>query len=148
MTLLLALVQVERLNDCHCRNIEQRSANPSTTSSRRRRLALLHTAGLASSTHAKSLLNRFVPTLLRLLLALPARAVPVPHHLHSQHKVKRKSNQVSVQNQLVIHLLQCREDSRQRSRKEVEDLARSVSIPSHFQHVTLTAKALNCPVLP
>lgn len=58
------------------------------------------------------------------------RAPPIVHHLRREHGIKPKAHQILPQNQPVIHLLQRREDPRQRSGAEHEHLYQS---PTHQQ---------------
>ncbi len=50
--------------------------------------------------------------------------IPVIHHLQSENSVKRKACDESVEDQLVVHLLQRCEDSGERASEVVEDLER------------------------
>lgn len=57
------------------------------------------------------------------LLSMPGRggAIPVVQHLGGQNGIQQESGDISVQNKLVIHLLQGRVDSHQAAEQVVED---------------------------
>ena len=59
---------------------------------------------------------------LALALGLLRRGVPVVHHLQCKNSVQSKTGNESVENQLVINLLESSEDARKRSGEVVEDL--------------------------
>lgn len=48
--------------------------------------------------------------------------IPVIHHLRGQHEVQRKPSDKAVQNQLVIHLLECSKDTDEGADQVVENL--------------------------
>ena len=48
--------------------------------------------------------------------------LPVVHHLRGQYRIQQETRNVTIKNQLVIHLLQRSEDSGEGSHKVVEDL--------------------------
>lgn len=60
--------------------------------------------------------------LLALAVGLRRRRVPVVHHLRSEHAVQHKARDEAVQDQLVVHLLEGREDAREGAGEIVEDL--------------------------
>lgn len=63
----------------------------------------------------------FAGGFLRLHLRL-SRAVPVVQHLRSKDDIKREAGDESVENELVVDLLESSEDARQGSDEIVEDL--------------------------
>ena len=82
--------------------------------------------------------------LLALALGFLRRRIPVVDHLEREDCVQEEARDEAVENKLVIDLLQCGEDSRQRSGKVVEDLKLLVSKSENkILRERLTAKALS-----
>jgi len=106
-----------------------KSSSPLPTTTSRRALASRSLGRRRSSRR-----DLKVPRDLLLLLApsLSRGCVPIVNHLERQNQVEREPGHESIQNQLVIHLLQRREDARKRSDEVVEHLVKIISTSSFF----------------